>query len=304
MKKAFQRVQTVTTGFKHLYLESKEVWKLSKLNPHVISRRERELIRTNKESVKKVAVFFIAQLPPVIGLVPIAIALTFPKHILSHHFWSEEQKENFLFEDRSRQISLSQDALGDILPFLHLGQARLPATSTLDSPHKVTAEETMAILKAAEYDWRKLHSWTTIFHHHHLLPDINTTRQHRLIQAHNICDSRIMEVTMPHWLLHSWLLQRAKDIVEDDLLLLQEGLTPLSHSELQTAAFRRGLSPYESTTNLQASLDYWLQEQVTQQERERIVSEIRGHSREPLFTYALFYLQAFNAANQVLIAPK
>ena len=55
------------------------------------NRFENELIRCNGESLKKFVAFFILQAPPGLGIVVIYFALKFPKYLLTHHFWNEEQ---------------------------------------------------------------------------------------------------------------------------------------------------------------------------------------------------------------------
>jgi hypothetical protein len=302
MKGAYQRLQTITAGFKHLYVESKEVWRLSKLSPDMVTRRDRELIRTNKESVKKVAVFFVSQMPPVIGLLPIAVALTFPKHILSHHFWDDAQKEEFIQADRARQVQLSRQAIADFAPLLQMGPPSRRQASDMASPSDRDLSDGVETWKSSEHDWTRLHTWTTMFQQHKVLPQIDNRRARRLIHAHNICDSRIAEVVTPFFVQHGWLIDRAKDIVRDDALLLRDGLSDLTTRELQLAAFRRGFAPDASSSSSSSSpiamkndLDRWLTEQVTAHDRERILQECVTVP-VPLYSYALVYLQAFNAA--------
>lgn len=163
MQHALNRMRSVTVGFKKLFVETLEVRKLrQELNTRSLTRREHELLRTNSESLRKVTAFFVLQLPPVIGLLPIAVALTYPKHILTHHFWSDDQQTQFLWEDRQRQVQIANDSLRDILPLLHIHQARLPAASS--DPSSSTDVNTVALLKASEHDWSKLYTWTTHFH--------------------------------------------------------------------------------------------------------------------------------------------
>lgn len=317
MQQVLNRMRSVTVGFKNLFVETLEVRKLRKELPtRSLTRKEHELLRTNSEAIRKVTVFFVLQLPPVIGLLPIAVALTYPKHILTHHFWNEEQQNQFLWEDRQRQVQLANESLRDILPLLHIHQPRLPAASSGSS--SAADVNTIAVLKASEHDWSKLHTWTTHFHHHHIIPQalsasspLYSERIQRLSNAQNICGSRVLEVTMPSSVLYRWLQSRARQVVEDDQRLLQEGISQLTARELQHAVFRRGFSPFDTSAStpmvrdtraMQQDLQFWLDEQLNHQDRQRLMND--ASFSDTLYPLSLAYLQAYNAANQVLVASK
>lgn len=91
------RIKSIPKGFVKLYHETKSVNLLK--DQLVTTRKENELIRSNVESLKKIVLFFFIQLPPVIGYFPMIIALHYPKQMLTHHFWTDEQKQQFLAED-------------------------------------------------------------------------------------------------------------------------------------------------------------------------------------------------------------
>eukprot|EP01033_Poteriospumella_lacustris_P010298 gene10298-7315_t len=115
---------------------------------------------------------------------------------------------------------------------------------------------------------------------------------------------------MPSSVLYRWLQSRARQVVEDDQRLLQEGISQLTARELQHAVFRRGFSPFDAsrstpvvrdTRAMQQDLQFWLDEQLNHQERQRLIDDSSSDALHPL---SLAYLQAYNAANQVLVASK
>lgn len=75
LKQFFKRVRQVPAGFKTVYAETKEVRALSRkkasLSLKNLSRREEELIRYNRLCLSKIAVFLAAQVPPIIGYLPV-----------------------------------------------------------------------------------------------------------------------------------------------------------------------------------------------------------------------------------------
>lgn len=101
-KTTIDAIKKVPHGFYVLYEESKisasvvsMKWSASAL----ITRHEKNLLRSNVDSLKKISVFFALQAVPIIGTIPILVALKYPRHILTHHFWTNEQKVIFHMDE-------------------------------------------------------------------------------------------------------------------------------------------------------------------------------------------------------------
>lgn len=97
----FQRVSQVPSGFKKVYAETKLVMSLSNKKKssgqEYLCRREEELIRTNRLALSKLAGFFLAQIPPIIGYIPVC----FHPHIISRSLFVLFSHVMFSFEYRS-----------------------------------------------------------------------------------------------------------------------------------------------------------------------------------------------------------
>jgi hypothetical protein len=73
----FARVKRIPGGFKRLFYDCVEAYKLNKKSKNgPLTRREKELMRTSVGAAKKVGIFFILQLPPIIGLLPVTVSLS------------------------------------------------------------------------------------------------------------------------------------------------------------------------------------------------------------------------------------
>lgn len=76
-RQLFKRVSQIPSGFKKVYVETKQVMiltnKKKSLRLKNLSRREEELIRTNHLAISKLVTFFFAQLVPIIGYIPVSV---------------------------------------------------------------------------------------------------------------------------------------------------------------------------------------------------------------------------------------
>jgi hypothetical protein len=126
-------IKAVPGGFGKLYRESKHAYALKE--KLVKTREERELLRSNAESLRTIALFFLLQLPPVVGYLCIIIGVQFPKQILTHHFWNDLHIQQFLGEDFDNRKHHTRLLLKERLPEaptltdIHSRQLRLLAGS-------------------------------------------------------------------------------------------------------------------------------------------------------------------------------
>lgn len=96
------QIRQVPSGFKRVFVDTHRLYKLWKqkgFRKVNLSREEFEFKRETISSIAKLGVYFILQLPPIIGILPTIVALSFPRQLLTHHFWSESQREQFMMEE-------------------------------------------------------------------------------------------------------------------------------------------------------------------------------------------------------------
>ena len=72
------RLGQIPKGFMNLFAESKEAFKLSYSTsfPFIkskkeLTRRDYELLRLNGNALTRMSIFFVLQLPPIIGAIPV-----------------------------------------------------------------------------------------------------------------------------------------------------------------------------------------------------------------------------------------
>lgn len=224
----FHKIKNTITAFSksvgHLFRDTKAVVGLMRGDAE-LSRRDTELCRSTIAALKKVSLFLILQAPPVIGLLPIAVALGFPRQILTHHFWSESQRQLFL-EEELQERQCAADCFIKDLP------TGLQAPCTFSGWQKLSPAQLPS-------------------------PHINQLSRSLALYSCNFG----YYVSPNAWLLRR-MRTYAEEIVQDDCLLRKEGLSALDHSELQAATIRRGLSPLSPTEEMQSCLDRWLAVQM------------------------------------------
>jgi len=229
---AFAR--NVPKGFYKLYVESKDVLRL-KLNyvtnkNKSLTREELEKIRANSESLRKVGVFFVLQSTPIVGMLPYFVAIKFPRQILTHHFWSEEQKVSFLKEEfkerRDHAVTLRKllELEGVLLNFSLSGdgksgyslEALSDALSTISSLDGKTEDHIRALAGAV-----------------------------------GVCHSQFILSSAPTFMLRRWLTKRANEILLDDNHFIGHSNSPpqLNTVELFEFCKRRGFDCSQLTEN-------------------------------------------------------
>lgn len=281
MKSVIQKVTSVTSGFGKVYADCKTLYGLK---GKVLNRRERELARVTEATVRKVGVLFILQLPPVIGLLPIALALTYPKQILTSHFWTEEQRKQYREEDWEETIKYAQMSMKDV------NSVYLSTKSDVSSAFSADMTE------LTSDDFGRLRTWQKLFldtkYHVSIAPeDLKTLSRSLLSSGIDALDN-----ATPVSLVRHWMASRAKEIISDDLLLIKEGINDLSTDEMRLIAMRRGFSPYQTDVQFKDTIDKWLSEQITHDERQAFLSE-SDRDLQLLNITSLFYLKAYNSSS-------
>jgi hypothetical protein len=123
----------IAGGFKSLYHEGKAVYRLRNskdlrfkdflaYESHVtkfknseiyekLSSKEIESVKSTIKSFKKIGVLFVMQIPPIIGYLPVFVALGFPRQLLTKHFWDPEQVRKFAEMDHEERYKASSELI-------------------------------------------------------------------------------------------------------------------------------------------------------------------------------------------------
>jgi hypothetical protein len=280
----FNKVKVIPYGFKRVFQEMKVVTRILKshhLHKQPLNRHDNALVRQHFAALRKLSLFFLIQIPPGIGYIAIAFALRYPRQNLTHHFFDNnpQKLQKFL---RDEFLDRNSNSL-QLLPFY-------------PSMHRSSISKQQRSVTLA--DWHNLLN-TPIDEKQQSIDDLSHREYISLLAKSNmICDS-VMSVTVtPSLLLRYFMSVRAKEVVQDDLLLLKEGIDGLSVYELQQAALRRGFRPVEDEALLKSQLHLWLQQMMTTEDRNEILSGnfLLGDCHRSKAA-ALFHLMAFNTAN-------
>jgi len=284
------RIGTVTKGFYYLYKEFLVVRPLYSISPNLRTRAQQELIRINQAALKKVGVLFVCQLIPIVGNIPVLVAIAYPKQLLTHHFWSSEQRQAYLEEDFSLRKSSARQLINLVLEndkHSNSNQTKGPVVSS--SP--INLDGFISTLDEPTFQL-----WMTMIETRKIA--LNADRKYLTLLSinNNISEYPILYRTCPLSILKHLLSQRVKEIVEDDVKLHREGINTLNVQELRDACLRRGFQPIKDEPLLRNNIDLWLGKQVQHHDRQLLSECLRVGQSDNKPPVALLHLIAHNAA--------
>lgn len=203
-----------------------QTWRLVPIRRKLVKNRaEHEEVRVNNAALVPVTFMGLAQFIPILGNLPVLLALAYPRQLLSEAFYTPEQ----------------------------LAAVRLEEFS-----EKVVARRAVAeALKSADGAYT---NWTHFqaagrFH----LPTCPHAHLHSLCRSNALFATHALYNVLPDSVLKSSLVQRAREIAQDDELLRPAlALEALSDAELLTACTRRGAPPTLSRDECLGYMQSWL----------------------------------------------
>ena len=218
-------------GFKKLFIETRDGLPLRRRreNGEILCRRDEIMLFKNSKALRKLALFAVVQTVPVAGWLPIIIALTYPRELLTSHFWSDDEKETFFLKEYSERCHCAIQMKN------HLDKCCQPDLSTF-----IPSTQSFPSLRFLPRT------------HLMLLAGANAT--------HGNC---ITHRFSPTFLTRYLMEQKAAFILKDDDFLRAGGLDDMTVDELQEALLLRGYNPSlgETFTDLhqfKESLRGWL----------------------------------------------
>lgn len=248
-KKLYAKIQQFLGSLKKVAVET---WRLVPVRHKAIkSRAELEKIRENNESLIPMVILVAAQFVPVLGNIPVLVALGYPRLLLTVSFWSDEQ---------CAAIRAAE--------FLEKESARLALLQIIESlkhprPTQFSVQEWLQDLADRGIG----------------LEDVSNSHLAELSKANALYSSpMVYELlrapllsTVFAALVRKRLEKRASEIAGDDWLLRSiaaapenegGGLDKLDLPMLRTACTRRGSSPVLDKDQCLAYLGQWLATQV------------------------------------------
>mmetsp|Transcript_12391 Transcript_12391/g.12010 ORF Transcript_12391/g.12010 Transcript_12391/m.12010 type:complete len:281 (-) Transcript_12391:108-950(-) len=226
-----KQVRSFPNAFKKLFLETKTVANLryAKSLGRPLTRRECIMVKKNSESLGKVALFAVVQAIPIIGWLPMLVAIAYPRYLLTEHFWNDEQKELFMRQEYMERCKYA-----------------LELRDHIDSLSTITIQFSMFNLGG---------KFTSLG---------SLSRRHiKLLAGANAIHGSYMSHRFTPSFMTQWTMEKvASFILNDDRLLNTEGIEDLTNEELKEALLQRGFNiPSDFNTDIsihQHALRSWL----------------------------------------------
>ncbi|KAL8580119.1 hypothetical protein ACOMHN_061233 [Nucella lapillus] len=224
----FHIYKTFKTGLSGFVQDSREYYKVSTdvwsgRNLQDLSRKQLEILRqVPKDFVRIIPVLVVSLIPGGSGAFP--IAYVFPRLLLSHHFWTEQQRQEFW----QRELKHRLEHLQYILDHMHLMSRHIEDSAM---------EERIVNIA------RKLR--------HSIHPSVTDVLDVKPLFASypynldrlSIAYVRHLGKLMKMSLRRRWLRHDALLLHYTDMAMLREGIENMTDFELERACFWRGLNP-------------------------------------------------------------
>ena len=218
----YRLARQIPGGFGKVFQETKNSYYLweERNKGKILTRRQQLVLKKNFDDLGKLAVFAALQSIPVVGTVPMIVALTYPRLLLTSQFWSDEQKDMFQLQEYGERCLYTLE----LVEFMSNRQTSF--SSSQICPLVCLSRE-----------------------HINLLAGANSVYGHDLMYR-----------ITPKFLTLYIMERIAAFICKDDNLLRSEGLDDMCITELREALLQRGIIPLEGdVSEFRESLDSWLQ---------------------------------------------
>ncbi|XP_055870658.1 LETM1 domain-containing protein 1-like [Biomphalaria glabrata] len=225
---AFQVYRTFKSGISEFVSDSKDFYKVSTRlwsgeSLQQFKRKELELYRQFSSDLPVVGLIFVIAFAPG-GAIVFPLAYVFPRFLLSHHFWTPLQKEEF------RKITLTKQLkhYDYILDHMHLLSQHIQDKESRDYVRSIINKlDTNVLLKKSEiqellplFEGKPFHTdCLSIRHLRHLAKALSLSLRHKKL---------IKDALFLHYI---------------DTAMAREGTSSMTDEELNRACCWRGLNP-------------------------------------------------------------
>ena len=245
-------------SFADVFRETRQVFGLraQRARGVKISRRGELLIETNSQSLAYLAAFFLSQAPPIIGWLPVFVALQYPRQLLTSHFHTPEQVDAFLAAEYKERAEMSLELRDHILRRCGGTRALVPITPrrrkrrrSLASLAPTTPPSPLSrtlITPLPSSSYAPIHP--SLFLAGGPLEQMSalSAKHSKLLSGATALHKGnvLMQRLVPAPLERRMLANLAAAIMRDDGCLRAEGLGDLTTRETQHALVRRGFNPW------------------------------------------------------------
>lgn len=240
-------------GIQDLFTDMKEFLKIiRKINVHdknleSLTRKELELYFRMPHEMFRVGPVLLISALPFANYVIFPLAYFFPRHLLSSHFWSLQQRIEFAVLDQKHKLKYYKPVFRSLQAKLHLLKR---------DPHFSNWARCIALLGSGLHPKPEtltqcihLFGYGQIYH----IQNLGSVHVHNLLKMHNMYGI---------WRTRKRLSERAKIIQLMDRAILKEGgVGSLNHDEIRMACFLRGLNPTSMNSDETVSwLTLWVEQ--------------------------------------------
>lgn len=201
---------------------SKDLWMGREL--HTFTRKELEIYLEMPRHFKKIGPLLILAAIPFVGNLFFAVAYFFPRQMLTHHFWTEKQKIEFMQYFHRQKVN----HFPTVLEHMNKQIAR----------HTYGTQKTnfLNIVKKLEHDQHpsveEILDVRASFNKFPFSVEDLPTVYYRLL-------AKVFDMTKRQ----SGLLQDALVLLHTDIAMVREGFDQMTSWELEKACYNRGLNP-------------------------------------------------------------
>ena len=242
-----------SVGTKDIYRDFVEYMRISKeltfgRSARTLSFKELVIYYETPKSLWKVSPTLLISVLPFANYVIFPLAYAFPKQLLSHHFWTLEQKVNFQLESHTKRLGFFKPVLR------HLQNKQ---SLIVDEKHKLDLNTVFEKLGSGQHP-----SVEEVVSIKHVFDSGHPYSMERLRSRHlsDLCRIHgLSSIVLPYGRRYR-LMSHAGYLREMDIALTREGGSEsLAVHDLRQACFLRGLNPINTKEEeLVSWLNQWL----------------------------------------------
>ncbi|XP_032675936.1 LETM1 domain-containing protein 1 isoform X2 [Odontomachus brunneus] len=209
-----------------------------------LTREELQLMHTMPRDLRKLSPLFLLSAVPFTNYVIFPLALYFPRYLLTSHFWTLQQKLDFMLHDHKRRLRHNR-------PLFRCIQAELKTIG--DPTLKVKWRDAIACLGSGTHPTTKdIIACSVLFSGPPYSLNALKRKHMELLAIHGMCSWRLFK--------RKRLMERGMLILRMDRAIIREGgVKAMSSDAMRWALSFRGVNPANmSIESMRSWLEQWL----------------------------------------------